>query len=92
MRNPRRHQANGRQLVRLRQLRLQFNALRNVVDDDEATFHAEISSHQRRDRNVDSASFPRRRVESELVQIVYARVLPNVMELLHERRRHHFAQ
>ena len=55
VRHARRQQSDRRKLVGLRELRFQFDALGDVVHDDQPADHVELLRDQRRDGHVDDA-------------------------------------
>ncbi len=74
MRNARGQQPDGAELVGLRQLRLQRNALRDVVDENNPAHGDEVSRKQRGDRDVGRALFAGSRGDAELVKMMHARI------------------
>ena len=74
VRNARGQQPDGAELVGLRQLRLQRNALRDVVDENNAADGDEVARKQRGDRDVGGALFAGARGDAELVEMMHARI------------------
>ena len=52
MRDSGSQQADRRELLRLSQLGLQLDAIRNVIDQNDAADGDEVARHQRRDRDI----------------------------------------
>ncbi len=92
MRDAGSQQADGRKFVGLGELDFEFDALGDIVHDDEAADDVELARHQRRDGHVDDTGFAGRRCQPELVEIVDAGILPHAVELLDEGRRKNLAQ
>ena len=86
VRDARRQQADRRQLLRLRQLRFQLDALGDVVHDDQPPDDAEVFADQRSDGDVGDARVTGCRAQPELVQVVDARCLAHPVILFQERR------
>src|SRR5207253_11166475 len=87
MRNPGRQQSDGRELVRLRQLRFQFYTFRDVVDNNQPSDHVELRRDQRRNRDVKDSRLLRGCMEPKLVQVVNAGTLTLPVKRFYERRR-----
>ena len=85
-------QSNGRHFFRLAQLRFEFNALGNVVNNDEAANHVELSGDQGCNGNIGGAGVAGGRMQAELVEVVNAGVLPHAVKLFHEQRRKNVAE
>src|SRR3974390_674047 len=92
MRHTRRQQADGGKLLRLRKLRLQLDALGDVVHDDQPADDAEAAAHQRRDGDVGDTGFARGGAQPELVQVVNASAESHPAVLVEKRRREYVAQ
>src|SRR5208282_3063820 len=73
-----------RKFVCLGELRLELDALGDIVHDNEPAYHLELARDQRRDGNIDGPHFAGWSLEAELVKVVNARVLPRAIELFNE--------
>src|SRR5262245_51568587 len=85
-------QADGRELLRLAQLRFEVDTLGDVVDDDQAPDHAELASNQWSDGDVSDTRIAGACRQPELVKVVNVRILADAIELFHEGRREDLAQ
>src|SRR5262249_10556263 len=92
VRNAGGQQTNRGELVGLRELRLQFDTLGNVIHDDQPPDHVELARDQWRDGGIDGSNLACRRAELELVEVVNSRILAYAIELLDKLRRENLAQ
>ncbi len=82
-----RQQSDGRKFVGLRKLGFKFDALGDVIHDDQPADDLELARHQRRERHIHGADFTRGRLQAEFVQVANARFLPHAIEFFDELRR-----
>ena len=80
-------QADGAELVGLRKLSFERDALGDVVDQDDAADGDEVAREQRRDGDVGGAQLAGARGEPELVEMMHAGLIAEAVEGLDELRR-----
>ena len=73
-------QADRRELLRLRELGLELNAIGDVVDEDDAADGDEVSRDQRSNGDVGDADFAGGKRETELVERVRALLVANALK------------
>ena len=84
MRHAGRQQADGAELVGLRELRFQRDALGDVVHQHDAADGDEVARQQRRDGDVGGALFAGAGGERELVEVMHAGLVAEAVERLDE--------
>ena len=80
-------QADGAELVGLRELSFERDALGDVVDQDDAADGDEVAREQRRDGDVGGALFAGAGGEAELVEMVHAGLVAEAVERIDRTRR-----
>ncbi len=80
-------QADGGELLGLRELRLELHAVRDVVDQDDAADGDEVAREQRSDGDVGGAQLAGRQCEAELVERMRALLVAHAVESCDEVRR-----
>ncbi len=86
MRDARGQQADGAELVGLRQLGFERHSLGDVVDQDDAADGNEVAREQRRNGDVGRALFAGPRGERKLVEVMHALLVAEALQSLDELR------